>query len=98
MTSRSAENLHTPRAGAYAPAPPLGGAAPRPSMPAPAVASSLEGETPTEPGNVASAALPSEQATGAYPNGSQRIDISDDAATTAFMTIKDKIFEVKMRG
>ena len=95
---RSADNLPTPRVGADASAPPAGGAPPRPSTPAPAVASSSEGEAPAAPDNVANVVAPSEQATGAINISDAHIETGDCVATASLMRVKEEMAMAKVGG
>ena len=98
VTPSSAENLHTPRVGADATAPPRGGAATRSSTPVPVVALSSEGEAPAAPDDDAKVVAPSEQVTGASKNCTVRIETGGSATKAAIMRVKEELAVVKMRG
>jgi len=94
----SADILPTSYVGADASAPPAGGAPPRPSTPAPAVASSSEGEAPAAPDNVANVVVPSEQATGAINISDAHIETGDCVATASLMRVKEEMAMAKVWG
>lgn len=89
VTRRSAGDLTTPRIGADTPEPRL-------SSPAPAVASSSDDEAPAAHGNVPNAVAPSDEATGAHPNGVMRIDTSTSGETVALIKVEEKMALAKM--